>query len=86
MNIDETVEQLLAEFEKDKNATNYICGQAYERALKEIDPSLKARTVAFAGTLLCVRRLQLQGSPDSPDRKQEKVALDVAIQRLRRLS
>jgi len=86
MNIEETVEQILAEFEKDKNATNYIWGQAYERALTEIDPSLKARIVAFAQTVLHGRRLQLQESPESPDAKQETVALDVAIQRLRRLS
>ena len=86
MNIEETVEQILAEFEKDKNATNYIWGQAYERALTEIDPSLKARSVAFAQTVMYGRRLQLQESPESPDAKQETIALNVAIQRLRRLS
>jgi|KBSMisStaDraftv2_1062788.scaffolds.fasta_scaffold1256690_1 hypothetical protein len=86
MNIEETVEQILAEFEKDKNAANYIWGQAYERALTEIDASLKARSVAFAHTVLYGRRLQLRESPDSLEAKQETVALDVAIQRLRSLS
>jgi hypothetical protein len=85
MNIQETVEQIISDFEKDRNAANYIWGQAYERALTEIDPSLKARNVALAQTVLYGRRLQLQNSPDSPETKQETVALNVAIQRLRRL-
>jgi len=51
LNIEETVEQFIADFEKDKNAASYIWGQAYDRALTEIDPSLKARSVAFAETV-----------------------------------
>ena len=85
MNIEETVEQILAEFEKDKNAANYIWGQAYERALTEIHPSLKARSVAFAETVLYGRRQQLTRIKDDPEAKQETVALNVAIQRLQRL-
>jgi hypothetical protein len=86
MNLEETVEQILAEFENDKNAAYYIWGQAYERALRQIDPSLKASSFAFAETLLYGRRSQLQESPDSSEIKQEKVALDVAIRRLRSVS
>ena len=43
MNIQETVDQIIADFEKDENAANYIWGQAYERALTEIDPSLRGK-------------------------------------------
>ena len=85
MNLQDVVEQILAEFENDKNATHYIWGQPYERALREIDPSLKASGIAFAETVLFDHRLQFQ-SLDSSEANQENVALDVAVQRLQRLS
>ena len=85
MNIEEAVERLISDFEKDKNAANYIWGEAYERALNEIDPLRKARSMEFAETVLCDRRQQLQESPDDPDAKQETVTLSVAIERLRTL-
>ena len=87
MNIEEVVEEIIADFEenKNKNASKYIWGQAYESALTEIDPSPKARSVAFAETILYGRRRQLQKSPDSLEGNQETVALNVAIQRLRSL-
>ena len=86
MNIEETVEQILSDFEKGKNAANYIWRQAYERALTEIHPSLNARSAAFAQTVLYGRRLQLQESPGNPGTKQETVVSDVAMQRPRGLS
>jgi len=84
MNLKETVESILADFEKLKaSGTNYIWGQAYERALTETDPSQRTRSVAFAETVLYGRRLQLEKLPDEPATKQELEALKVAIQHLR---
>jgi len=85
MNIEEVVEEIVADFEKNKNAPNYIWGQAVESAVTEIDPSPKARSVAFAETILYGRRRQLQKSPDTLAANQETIALNVAIQRLRSL-
>lgn len=87
MNIEEAVDEIIADFEenKNKNAPKYIWRQAYESALTEIDPSPKARRVAFAETVLYGRRRQLQKSSDSFEENQETVALNVAIQRLRSL-
>ena len=84
MNLKETVESILSDFEKLKTSgTNYIWGQAYERALTETDPSRKAWSIAFAETILYGRRLQLEKLPDDPDTKQELEALKVAIQHIR---
>lgn len=84
MNIQETVERIISDFEKVKgSATNYIWGQAYERALNETHPSRKARSVAFAETVLYGRRQQLEKFLDDPEAKQELEALKVAILRLR---
>jgi hypothetical protein len=84
MNLKEAVESILSDFEKLKaSGTNYIWGQAYERALAETDPSRKSRSVAFAETVLYGRRLQLEKFPDDPEAKQELEALKVAIQHLR---
>jgi len=84
MNLKETVESILSDFEKLKaSGTNYIWGKAYERALTETDPSRKSRSVAFAETVLYGRRLQLEKFPDDPEAKQELEALKVAIQHLR---
>ena len=87
MNLKETVENIISDFEKVKaSATNYIWGQAYERALIETDASRKARSVAFAETVLYGRRQQLEKFSDDPEAKRELEALKVAIQHLRRLS
>jgi hypothetical protein len=86
MNLKETVESIISDFEKVKaSATKYIWGQAYERALSETDASRKARNVAFAETVLYGRRQQLEKFSDDPEAKQELEALKVAIQHLRRL-
>jgi len=86
MNLKETVESIISDFEKVKTSgTNYIWGQAYQRALTETDPSRRTRSVAFAETILYGRRLQLEKFPDDPETKQELEALKVAIQHLRRL-
>jgi len=82
MNIQETVESIISDFEKSKG--NYIWRQAYDRALFETDPSRKARSVAFAETVLYGRRQQLERLPDDPEAQQELEALRVALQRLRR--
>jgi hypothetical protein len=82
MNIQETVESIISDFEKSKG--NYIWRQAYDRALFETDPSRKARSVAFAETVLYGRRQQLERLPDDPEARQELEALRVALQRLRR--
>ena len=63
MNIEELVEQTPSDFEKDKNAANYIWGQAYEKALTEIHSSLKARSIAFAETLLIRSSSEIGKSP-----------------------
>ena len=86
MNVEETVDKIISDFEKDKTAASYIWGQAYERALTETNPSLKARSIAFAQTVLYGRRRQLEQFPDDSEAKQETAALSVAIQRLRKLS
>ena len=82
MNIQETVESIISDFEKSKG--NYIWRQAYDRALFETDPSRKARSVAFAETVLYGRRQQLERLPDDPEAQQELEALRVALQRMRR--
>jgi len=83
MNIEETVERIISDFEKGKG--NYIWRQAYDRALFETDPSRKAKTVAFAETVLYGRRQQLERFSEDSEAKQELEALKVAIQHLRRL-
>ena len=84
MNLKETVEGIIADFEKLKaSGTNYIWGPAYERALTETDPSQKTRNIAFAETILYGRRLQLEKLPADQDTRQELEALKVAIQHLR---
>jgi hypothetical protein len=83
MNIEETVERIISDFEKGKG--NYIWRQAYDRALFETDPSRKGRSVAFAETVLYGRRRQLEKFLDDPEAKQELEALRVALQHLRRL-
>jgi hypothetical protein len=86
MNLKETVESIVSDFEKVKaSATNYIWGQAYESALNESDPSRQARRIAFAEIVLYGRRQQLQKFLDDPETKQELEALKVAIQHLQRL-
>jgi hypothetical protein len=87
MTLKETVESIVSDFEKLKaSATNYIWGQAYERALTETDPSRKTRSIEFAETVLYGRRQQLEKFSDDPEAKRELEALKVAIQHLRRLS
>jgi len=85
MNIKETVDRLIADFEQDrtKAAKYFWWWEAYERALTETTDSRIARSTAFAETILAGRRLQLEQFPDDPGVREELAALRVAIKHLR---
>jgi hypothetical protein len=85
MNIEQTVDRIIDEFQRDReSATRYIWWTTFDRALIEIEPSRRARSSAFAETVLYGRRRQLEEFSNEPDAKIEMEALQIAIQRLRR--
>jgi hypothetical protein len=85
MTIQETVERFITEFEQNReNGMKYFWWEAYDRALVETDPSRRARSVAFAETVLYGRRRQLEEFSADPDAAEELAALQTAMERLRR--
>jgi hypothetical protein len=84
MNIEETVERYIADFERYRTvAQKYFWKEIYDRALNETVPSRRARSISLAQTVLCGRHEQLQHFPDDPDTREEVEALRLAIERLR---
>jgi hypothetical protein len=87
MNIEETVEQFIADFERDRGSgANYFWGEAYDRALTETEPSRRRKSFAIAETILYGRREQLRACIDDPEVREESEALHLAIERLRSIS
>ena len=84
MNIEETVERYIAEFERNRSyTTKYFWWEAYDRALTETAPAKTRKSIAVAETILIGRREQLRECiVDDPEAKAEMAALNVAIQRL----
>jgi hypothetical protein len=84
MNIEETVERFIADFERNRSYTaKYFWWETYDRALAETAPAKMRKSVAVAETILVGRREQLRECiVDDPEAKAELAALNVAIQRL----
>jgi hypothetical protein len=84
MNIEETVERFIADFERNRSYTaKYFWWEAYDRALAETEPARRQKSIAVAETILVGRREQLRECVvDDPEAKAEMAALNVAIQRL----
>jgi hypothetical protein len=83
MNIEETVERFIADFERDRtNAPRYFWWEAYDRVLTQTDPSRRARAIALAKAVLCGRRQQIEQFPDDLYVREELEALRVAIESL----
>jgi hypothetical protein len=82
MTIQQMVDGLVADFERDRAATRYFWWETYDRALTESHSSMTAhRTLAH--TVLNGRRQQLEHFPDDPYAREELHALKTAINRLR---
>lgn len=84
MNIEETVERFIADFEKDRtNAVKYFWWETYNKALTETTDARIARSRAFAETVLYGRQQQLEQFLDDPAAREELGALRMAINRIR---
>jgi hypothetical protein len=84
MNIEETVERFIADFERNRGyGVNYFWREAYDRALTETEPARRRKSIAVAETILFGRRQQLRECiVDDPEATAELAALRVAIERL----
>lgn len=84
MNIEETVERFIADFERNRGyRANYFWRDVYDRALTHTEAS----SIAVAETVLYGRREQLRECMvDDPEAKVELEGLRVAIERLRSVS
>jgi hypothetical protein len=87
MNIEQTVERFIADFEKARDSrASYFWREAFESALVETEPSRRLKSIEFAEVVLYGRRQQLQEFANELDALQELDALKVAIERLRSAS
>jgi hypothetical protein len=84
MNIEETVERFITDFERDRqNGATYFWRQAYDRALTETEPSRRRKSIAIAETILHGRCEQLREYiADDSQANEELTALRKAIERL----
>jgi len=83
MTIAETIDEFLAELQKDterRAKMKYHCQTACENAISETDPAKRPALIAFAETIMYARRNSLVGDPIPFE---ERKALQTAIARLR---
>ena len=84
MNIEQTVDRLIADCEDDRTkAAKYFWRDALDRVLSDKPDSRIPRSKAFTETVVFGRVLQLEQFPDDPGVKEELTALQEAIKRLR---